>query len=241
MDASHKTQLLESARALVIALEADDEQSIETQLAELTQGRDNNLFLEVGKLTRDLHAAISNFNIDSRIANLTEHDIPDSRDRLDYVVTLTEEAAHQTLEAADKAVPAASRLIELTQKAEQTWQALSVDDKTTTQALGDYFTSITQQTHTIQSALSDITMAQGFQDLTGQVIRKVTDLIEEVETNLVQLIKIAAEHQPNVKINPTKKEVDPLKAEGPQMNASEKPNVVSDQDDVDDLLSSLGF
>ena len=35
--------------------------------------------------------------------------------------------------------------------------------------------------------------------------------------------------------------VDPLKAEGPQINAKNKPNVVNNQDDVDDLLSSLGF
>lgn len=242
MDADHKTQLLESARALITALEADDEQDAEVQLAALTQGRDNNLYLEVGKLTRDLHAALSNFNVDSRIADLTEHDIPDSRDRLDYVVTLTEQAAHQTLEAVDKAIPAATQMIDLTETANQAWQVASKKgDSAAQQTLNDYFTSITQQTQIIQSSLSDITMAQGFQDLTGQVIRKVTDLIEEVETNLVRLIKIAANHQPQKQTQPTTKEVDPLLAEGPQMNVADKPNVVADQDDVDDLLSSLGF
>ncbi len=242
MDDGHKTQLLESARALITAIEADNEQDIEAQLTALTQDRGSNLFLEVGKLTRDLHAAINNFNVDSRIANLTEHDIPDSRDRLDYVITLTEEAAHQTLEAVDKASPAANQLIELTKAAEQAWQAApKTSDAAAQQGIDDYFLSISQQTRTIQSALSDITMAQGFQDLTGQVIRKVTDLIEEVETNLVRLIKISAEHQPQQKPNPTAKKVNPLKAEGPQMNAADKPNVIAEQDDVDDLLSSLGF
>jgi len=235
MDAGHKTQLLESARALIAALEADNEPDAEVQLTALAEGRDNNLFIEVGKLTRDLHAAISNFSVDSRIANLTEHDIPDSRDRLDYVVTLTEQAAHQTLEAVDKAIPAANNLLELTKTVPKT------TDATSQQGIDDVFLSITQRTHTIQSALSDITMAQGFQDLTGQVIRKVTDLIEEVETNLVRLIKIAAEHQPQKQVSPIVQEVDPLKAEGPQMNAAHKKNVVTDQDDVDDLLSSLGF
>jgi chemotaxis protein CheZ len=235
MDAGHKTQLLESARALIAALEADNEPDAEVQLTALAEGRDNNLFIEVGKLTRDLHAAISNFSVDSRIANLTEHDIPDSRDRLDYVVTLTEQAAHQTLEAVDKAIPAANNLLELTKTVPKT------ADAATQLSIDDVFLSITQRTHTIQSALSDITMAQGFQDLTGQVIRKVTDLIEEVETNLVRLIKIAAEHQPQKQVSPIVQEVDPLKAEGPQMNAAHKKNVVTDQDDVDDLLSSLGF
>jgi chemotaxis protein CheZ len=235
MDAGHKTQLLKSARALIAALEADNEPDAKIQLTALAEGRDNNLFIEVGKLTRDLHAAISNFSVDSRIANLTEHNIPDSRDRLDYVVTLTEQAAHQTLEAVDKAIPAANNILELTKAVPKT------TDPTTQQGIDDVLLSITQRTHTIQSALSDITVAQGFQDLTGQVIRKVTDLIEEVETNLVRLIKIAAEHQPQKQVNPIVQEVDLLKAEGPQMNAALKKNVVTDQYDVDDLLSSLGF
>ena len=210
MDDGHKTQLLESARALITAIEADNEQDIEAQLTALTQDRGSNLFLEVGKLTRDLHAAINNFNVDSRIANLTEHDIPDSRDRLDYVITLTEEAAHQTLEAVDKASPAANQLIELTKAAEQAWQAApKTSDAAAQQGIDDYFLSISQQTRTIQSALSDI--------------------------------KISAEHQPQQKPNPTAKKVNPLKAEGPQMNAADKPNVIAEQDDVDDLLSSLGF
>lgn len=227
MDAAHKTQLLTFSRALITAIEADNEQEIEVQLGALTQGRDNNMFIEICKLTRDLHAAINSFNADSRIANLTQYDIPESRDRLDYVVTLTEQAAHQTLQAVDKAIPAATILIDLAQKAEQ--------------ASTEHFSTIKQQTHTIQSALTDITMAQGFQDLTGQVIRKVIDLIEEVETNLVRVIKIKAEHQFTVKPNPTTDELDPLKAEGPQINTAIKPNVMSDQGDVDELLSSLGF
>jgi len=242
MDADHKTQLLESARGLITALEANDEEDIELQLIALTQGRDNSLFLEVGKLTRDLHAAINNFSIDSRIANLTEKDIPDSRDRLNYVVNSTEEAAHQTLEAVDKAVPAANELITLAQTANKAWIALpELTDSATQNTLNEHFAAITQKAQTIQTALSDITMAQSFQDLTGQVIRKVTDLIEEVEANLVRLIKIAAEHQPNSQIKTTDKKADPLKAEGPLMSSADKVNVVADQDDVDDLLSSLGF
>ena len=102
--------------------------------------------------------------------------------------------------------------------------------------------SAKQHAETIQANLSEITLAQGYQDLTGQVIRQVTDLVEEVETNLVDLIKMVSEHQP-LKQNTasTTKAVDPLKAEGPQMNATDKTNVVATQDDVDDLLSSLGF
>jgi chemotaxis protein CheZ len=83
-----------------------------------------------------------------------------------------------------------------------------------------------------------MTLAQGFQDLTGQVIRQVISLVEEVEDSLVQLVKVAGKHQQ--KVTPTK-EKDPIKAEGPQINAQDNPDVMNNQDDVDDLLSSLGF
>lgn len=196
----------------------------------------------MGKLTRDLHIAINNFSDDSRIADMTEHAIPDSRARLDYVVTLTEQAAHQTLEAVDKAIPATALLVGLTQTTENTLQSNANNTCDTSEhRLNNYFSSIKQQTSIIQCALSDITMAQGFQDLTGQVIKKVIDLIEEVETNLVKLIKIAAEHQPNTKPKSLAKKINPIEAEGPQINAADKSNVITDQNDVDDLLSSLGF
>jgi len=58
-----------------------------------------------------------------------------------------------------------------------------------------------------------------------------------VEDSLVQLVKVAGKPQPSS----NKKEIDPIKAEGPQINAQDNPNVVNNQDDVDDLLSSLGF
>ena len=89
----------------------------------------------------------------------------------------------------------------------------------------------------IHNNLSEMTLAQGFQDLTGQVLRQVIGLVEEVENNLVKLVKVAGQSQQSGET----KQVDPLKAEGPQINAKNKPNVVNNQDDVDDLLSSLGF
>lgn len=40
-------------------------------------------------------------------------------------------------------------------------------------------------------------LAQGFQDLTGQVIRQVIDLIKEIESNLVVLIKVSGQPKEN--------------------------------------------
>ena len=248
MDIAHKAQLLKSARALIIALEADNQQGIDAQLATLTQERENSLYLEVGKLTRQLHAALNNFNIDSRIADITEVDIPDTRERLNYIIDATEQAAHKTLQVVDDTLNVIDIIQQTTQDLTQQWESsltsdLSVEDSLTLQEdLSSYFISAKQHAEKIQTNLTEITLAQGYQDLTGQVIRQVTDLVEEVETNLVYLIKMASEHQP-LKQNPppSAEAVDPIKGEGPQMNAVDKANVMANQYDVDDLLSSLGF
>jgi chemotaxis protein CheZ len=101
-----------------------------------------------------------------------------------------------------------------------------------------YLPTVKQHADQVHANLSEMTLAQGFQDLTGQVIRQVIGLVEEVEDSLVQLVKVAGKHQQETT---PKKDVDPIKAEGPQINAQDNPNVVNNQDDVDDLLSSLGF
>ena len=90
--------------------------------------------------------------------------------------------------------------------------------------------------------LSSILLAQDFQDLTGQVINRVTGLVQEVEDNLVNLVRMAGKVD---QITGTVHSIDSLKTdmdgEGPQMYTEVRRDVVSDQDDVDDLLSSLGF
>lgn len=105
----------------------------------------------------------------------------------------------------------------------------------------------TQQSRQLQGQLTEIVLAQDFQDLTGQVIHKVAALVRDVETRLVQLVMMAGQVD---KITGMTHELDDnhkeltaganIVAEGPQINKSSE-DVVASQDDVDDLLSSLGF
>ena len=47
------------------------------------------------------------------------------------------------------------------------------------------FTELVQeQAGRISSGLTDVMMAQEYQDLTGQVLRRVIDLVQEVESGL---------------------------------------------------------
>ena len=92
---------------------------------------------------------------------------------------------------------------------------------------------------TLRTHLTDILMAQDYQDLTGQIIRRVIELVHEVEDRLVEILKaFGMEQDANTVIDDKK---DALKPEGPIINPEQRNDVVESQDDVDDLLSSLGF
>jgi chemotaxis protein CheZ len=244
MELNSKTALLSTARELVSALEADNEELVQQQLTLLTQAQDSELFLEVGKLTRDLHEALNSFNVDSCLVDLTESTMPNTRERLNYVITTTENAAHKTLGFIDATMPLASSLKETAEKIDESWhrfrkREMNVDEfRELSHDIEAYLPLVKQHSDQIHINLTDMMMAQGFQDLTGQIIRQVITLIEEVEVKLVRLVQVSSkyiEHKKEDKI------VDPIKAEGPQINAENNPNVVNNQDEVDDLLSSLGF
>ncbi len=123
-------------------------------------------------------------------------------------------------------------------------RAMNLDEfKRFCDELEEFLKKVADDSNTIRSNLSDVLIAQDYQDLTGQMIRRVITLVQDVEDNLVGLIKMSGdnyattERKPAVSNKSDKKET----LEGPQMNAEENPEVVASQDDVDDLLSSLGF
>jgi chemotaxis protein CheZ len=101
----------------------------------------------------------------------------------------------------------------------------------------------------LSSNLNDILLAQDFQDLAGQVIKRVTQLVTEVESNLLKLVLMASqvdqfagiEHNHELLRAEQEKQKEPSHGEGPQIHADKREDVASNQDDVDDLLSSLGF
>jgi chemotaxis protein CheZ len=112
-----------------------------------------------------------------------------------------------------------------------------------------FLTRSEKETHEVASHLNDILLAQDYQDLTGQVIKRVTQLVTEVESNLLKLVLMASqvdrfagiEHDQEVFRKQKEQEKLHSKGEGPQIHADKREDVVSGQDDVDDLLSSLGF
>jgi chemotaxis protein CheZ len=218
-------------------------------LQEMQNVRDRGLYNEVGRLTRALHDAITNFHIDSKTDDVSE--MTDATDRLGYVVELTAKAANKTLDLVEESLPVAETLRQEASVLKKEWERLVARDMTPEEfrslywRLDEYFKSLDSDTNKLSSNMTEILMAQDFQDLTGQVINKVTGLVKEVESSLVDLVFMASQVEAITGIVTKGEEKEDaadmnMKGHGPQID-KDKADVMADQDDVDDLLSSLGF
>ena len=249
--------LVEYAKNLLSQLESGDASEAMNTIANLHHARDQYLFQEIGKLTRSLHNSIKNFAIDtSRVGNKVSDEMSrmqDASDRLNYVMSKTEQAANKTMDMVESIIPISSSIGEKARELKPEWQRLMRKEikpeefRRLTREVEQFLDMTSAETSTIGRNLSDILLAQDFQDLTGQVIRRVIQLVHEVEDNLVTLVKMASSideitgitHElPEPAASSNEPDIGP---EGPIINPEKRDDVVSGQDDVDALLSSLGF
>ena len=198
------------------------------------------IFSQVGHLTRRLHDTLGSIGYD-KLVETTIGSMPDTRERLTYIAELTERAAGKVLNAIDAAGPLQEELEVSAASLGEKWDALyanqlSVEEfKLLAGETRDFLKSaLPQRTEATREQLREIMMAQDFQDLTGQVIKKVLGLAEDIES---QLMGILIETIPEEKRTPS---VGSL-LNGPVINADGRFDVVVGQRQVDDLLDSLGF
>jgi len=204
----------------------------------LPMAQNDDMLNRIGHVTRLLHDSLRGLGLD-KIMEQVANDIPDARERLNYVARMTEQAAERVLNATDAATPLQTELASQAVTLEQRWKDVlakpllkSDYDKTAQETLT--FLALTEKnTAETKALLMDIMMAQDFQDLTGQVIKKITGLAQELEKQLVQVL---------IDFSPTmaKTETNATLLNGPQIDPNAA-DVVASQEQVDDLLDSLGF
>lgn len=241
---------LEQAEAVVAHLKADNITAANQIVEDVTciKPNDELVFGKVGELTRELHDSLISFQEDTRLIDLAGQELPDAEERLNYVIEMTDKAANKTMDAVDACFPIADKMMTSLEKITPSWQGLMTrnlalgDFKTLCHEVDAMITESTSSTSELRSLLTDILMAQDFQDLTGQMIRRVITLVQEIESKLVDILKVSSiDIVPNQEVVVEASPEKNISAEGPIMNAEEREDVVNGQDDVDDLLSSLGF
>jgi chemotaxis protein CheZ len=194
----------------------------------------------IGQMTRGLHESLRELGLDQMIEKAAK-EIPDARDRLNYVATMTEQAADRVLNATDIANPLQEAIVNQAAELETRWKevmrapSLKSEYNVVAEETLAFLKQTTENANATKAQLLDIMMAQDFQDLTGQVIKKITELAHNIEQ---QLISTLVDFAPNKPVAAPEKE---SLLNGPQIKPEESVNVVSNQAQVDDLLDSLGF
>lgn len=192
----------------------------------------------IGKMAREFHESLRALGLDKMLEQAA-NEIPDARERLNYVAKMTEKAADRVLNATDIANPLQDGIVKDGEILEARWKEVSAVPSLKSEyneaaaETVEFIHKAVESANLTKAQLMEIMMAQDFQDLTGQVIKKITQLAQRLETQLVQLL---IDFSPE---NANKNDQGLLN--GPQVNPENKVNVVANQAQVDDLLDSLGF
>jgi chemotaxis protein CheZ len=216
-----------------------------TDAAAVTDGSESwpaqgKVFKQVGLMARQLHDTLGALGYDKLIEK-TVSAIPDARDRLAYIANLTEQAACKVLNATDIANPLQEELEEGAVLLANKWDALYANKLTVeefkllaSETRAYLKNAVPQRTSATKEQLMEIMMAQDFQDLTGQVIKKVVGLAQDLESQLMGLL---------IETMPGEKRTESVQTllNGPVINAEGRTDVVVSQQQVDELLDSLGF
>ncbi len=194
---------------------------------------------KIGHMTRTLHDSLHELGYDKNIEKALGS-IPDARDRLNYVAVMTQKAAERVLNATEAAQPVVEKIGVESRRLAGEWQKLfdgqlDVEQfKNLATQTHAFLIETPKQTKATNAHLMEIMMAQDFQDLTGQVIKKIIDVTQNMEQQLVALL---IEYSPST----AHPEDSSGLLNGPVINAAGRADVVTSQDQVDSLLESMGF
>lgn len=170
-----KHNLFELMLSFMDAMAAQKYEQMENITEQLIKATDSGLFNEVGKITRKLHDSLEEFKgaIDSGIQRLTKNDVPNAVDNLQFVISKTEDAANKTMAVVERYFEEANDLSNHIEKIKGPVESVN------------YLKTFKES---LDNDMTMILTVQQFQDITGQTIRKVIDLVNNVEVELLRLI-----------------------------------------------------
>lgn len=238
--------------ALTDALRTEDETAFFAAVDHIVHMREPGMFTELRKLTGDLQKALERFSVESRLQDIAENEIPDARARLTHVINMTDEAAHRTLDLVEQSCPLAERTA---QEAAALMESLAAYRSRANGAHGfegvvrsidaflplvksveNFLPAARSDSELIRRNLADVLLAQGYQDLAGQIIRSVMKLVGELESALANLARLSGDVVEHTTMGESQSG-----NQGPAVPGVTKGEIAAGQTDVDALLSGLGM
>lgn len=227
---------------LVSAWNARDERRFLAQIETLAAMQEHRLLHDVGELTREIQTALERFCADARLEDLTRKDVPDARVSLEHVLQLTNDAAHRTMDLVERSCIPAEHTRQLADRIAPLWRALrerglpAAGADGLPEAMDEFLESARADAEQIRRNLGEVLLAQGYQDLSGQIIRSVMKLIDEIQDALAGLVALSRGQEVDYG---GRAPASPHRAAGPRVPGVEQGNQVKGQDEVDLLLSRM--
>jgi chemotaxis protein CheZ len=228
---------------LQAALEAGDDAAFAAAFERLREARSAELMPELRRLTATAQSALQRFREEARIDALAGHDVPDARKRLAHVVKLTDEAAHRTLDLVERSGPVLEQTAREATELLESWKVhgsrtLAAASLWPERTLGFLERSL-EDADRVRALLSEVLLAQGYQDITGQIIRSVIGLVGEIEAVLGQLV-LLSNGEDTRPLSLRSENRSASQGLGPQVPDVASGGVaVGSQDDIDALLASV--
>ena len=244
-------QMRDKYRSLVAALQAavdaGDDTAFRGAFEHLRESLSLEFMPELKRLTASAEEALARFRERARIDALADQEVPDARKRLAHVVKLTDEAAHRTLDLVEKSGPLVEQTAREAAELLEAWTAYgnrecAGNSLWPERTLGFLERSLSDADR-VRSLLSEMLMAQGYQDITGQIIRSVIALVGEIEAVLGQLVALSngeeTRRMPALKLPAEGQKAGWEQGVGPQVPGITDASAVAGQDDIDALLASM--
>ncbi len=198
--------------ALCQAMADNDMEAVEQHLDWLTVLREIQVAEQLKELRELLTINIEALQQDESVLSASSQ-LTDASEQLQYVLETTEKAAVDTLDLAE--------------------------------AIGEGLAALRDEVAEEQQAKIDhllgqiqaLIMAQEYQDLTGQVLKRMIPAMEKLQQILEKMIAAAGHNLEELK----QQQGNLSKGVGPNVTRKSKEDAVRGQDEVDDLLDSLGL
>jgi len=244
MSIEHYVDCKDRLRDLLLKMDLSSAEEGMSLLDSFVREYEASLYNEIGRLTRQLHTSLATFHADGKITNLTKEDIPSAKERLKYVVELTEQAADKVLAIIEQSLPISLEISEGANDLQNECdkyirQKDSCHGPATMPSnIETFIIGAKKKAAMLHGHLTEILMVQEYQDITGQIIKKVIDLVQDVEDNLIRLIRITGQKTSQQ----ASESYSSIKPSGPCVpGVDNHSEFIAGQDDVDQLLASLGF
>lgn len=205
-----------------------------------TAKSNQDVFGALHNLSERLHVALHHLTPDPAIVAMANEKIPEAVTGLDYVMQKTDEAAERTMDLVEDSTPIATELRARSGALHEQWTQFQRRDLTLEEfrplssELGQFLSDAQSLSERLSKNLTEILLAQEFQDLTGQVIQRVMGDVKAVEDQLRQLTagyEVSGEPEHVEQSNS-------IAGTGPAVGLAAEAETVG-QDDVDDILNQL--